>query len=451
MPIRARITLISAGLVAAVLAATGFFLFVRLKTDLRTVVDEGLDSRADVLVARVDGSVTDFEGEEILGGTDEAFAQILGPNGAVLDSSPGLPDEPILPPGQIRELRGLRFFEATVPTHEEPVSARLLAVPTREGPVVIVGASLEHQQESLSALMPLLWIGGPVALMLVTGVVWLLTGAALRPVERMRAEAEAFSLSEPGRRLPVPTSRDEIARLGETLNRLLSRLEEALEKERRFVDDASHELRTPLAVLKAELELALRDSRSREELEAALRSAAEESDNLSRIAEDLLVLARADRGRLPVSRTELDLVELSRNVAEGFMARATDRRVEIEVRGSDGSPARVDPLRVRQALSNILDNALRHTPGGGTVRIEVGREGNVALLEVVDTGPGFRGDLLPVALEPFVRDDAARPRVEGGAGLGLAIVRAVAQAHGGSVSLRNEPGGGAAVLLRLPD
>jgi signal transduction histidine kinase len=106
---------------------------------------------------------------------------------------------------------------------------------------------------------------------------------------------------------------------------------------------------------------------------------------------------------------------------------------------------------VRQALSNILDNALRHTPGGGTVRIQVGREENAALLEVADTGPGFRGDLLPVALEPFVRDDAARGRVEGGAGLGLAIVRAVAEAHGGSVSIRNEPGGGAAVLLRLPD
>jgi two-component system, OmpR family, sensor kinase len=451
MPIRARITLISAGLVAAVLAATGFFLFVRLESDLRTVVDEGLDSRADVLVARVDGSSTGFDGEEILGGTDEAFAQILGPNGAVLDSSPGLRDDPIIPPDQVRELRESRFFEATVPTDEEPVSARLLAVPTREGPVIIVGASLEHQQESLSALLPLLWIGGPVALILVTGVVWVLTGAALRPVERMRAEAEAFSLSEPGHRLPVPTSRDEIARLGETLNRLLGRLEDALDKERRFVDDASHELRTPLAVLKTELELALRESRSRDELEAALRSAAEESDNLSRIAEDLLVLARADRGRLPVSRTELDLVELARNVAEGFMARAADRRVEIQVRGSDGSPARVDPLRVRQALSNILDNALRHTPGGGTVRIQVGREENAALLEVADTGPGFRGDLLPVALEPFVRDDAARGRVEGGAGLGLAIVRAVAEAHGGSVSIRNEPGGGAAVLLRLPD
>lgn len=450
MPIRTRITLISAGLVAAVLAVTGLFLFVRLKTDLRTVVDEGLDSRADALVARIEGGVTDIEGQDIVG-TDEAFAQILSPVGAVIHSSPGLRDDPIIPPDQVRELRESRFFEATVPTDEEPVSARLLAVPTREGPVVIVGASLEHQQESLSALLPLLWIGGPVALILVTGVVWILTGASLRPVERMRAEAEAFSLSEPGHRLPVPTSRDEIARLGETLNRLLGRLEDALDKERRFVDDASHELRTPLAVLKTELELALRDSRSREELEVALRSAAEESDNLSRIAEDLLVLARADRGRLPVSRTELDLVELARNVAEGFMPRAADRRVEIQVRGSDGSPARVDPLRVRQALSNILDNALRHTPGGGTVRIQVGREENAALLEVADTGPGFRGDLLPVALEPFVRDDAARGRVEGGAGLGLAIVRAVAEAHGGSISIRNEPGGGAAVLLRLPD
>jgi two-component system OmpR family sensor kinase len=449
VPIRTKITLVSAGLMAVVLTATGLFLFVRLKTDLRTVVDEGLDSRADALIAGIDESGSKTGGQNLLE-TEETFAQILGRDGSVLESTPGLTSQPILSADSLRELSQPRFFEAIVATDEEPVTARLLAVPSEEDPVVVVGTSLEHQQEALGALAPLLWVGGPIALMLVSGVVWVLTGAALRPVDRMRAEAQAVSVSEPGRRLPVPRTRDEIARLGETLNELLGRLEEALDRERRFVDDASHELRTPLAVLKTELELALRSSRTRGELETALMSAAEEVDTLSRIAEDLLVLARADRGRLPVSRTEIDLAELSAQVAEGFMAQAAERGIEISVRSGEASLIRADPLRVRQALSNILDNALRHTPSGGSVMIKISQDGDASLLEVVDTGPGFRRDLLPVALEPFVRDEAARGRVEGGAGLGLAIVRAVAEAHGGSVLIRNQPGSGASVVLRLP-
>lgn len=215
------------------------------------------------------------------------------------------------------------------------------------------------------------------------------------------------------------------------------------------MDDASHELRTPLAVLRTELELALRGSRTRAELENALRSAAAASDTLSRIADDLLILARADRGRLPVSRTEVDLVELAKHVVEGFAARAAQRKIEVEVRGHRESVARADPLRVRQALSNLLDNALRHAPSSGKVTIEIGPDRDAVLLEVTDTGPGFSPNLLPLALEPFVREEARGGRSDG-AGLGLAIVRAIAEAHGGSVSIKNRSGSGASVLLRFP-
>lgn len=447
MPIRTRLTLISASLMAVVLTAAGVFLYMRLKADLRTVVDEGLDSRADVIVADLEHQ--DPADPPNLLESEESFAQILQLDGTVLQSTPGLSERPILPPSRLRPLSRPRFFEVTVATDEEPVIARLLAVPTDHGPVVVVGTSLEHQEEALAALIPLLWVGGPIALALVTGIIWVLTGAAMRPVERMRTEAEALSLGEFGGRLPVPATRDEIARLGETLNRLLDRLEDALQKERRFVDDASHELRTPVAVLRTELELALSRSRTKGELEEALRRAVAESHTLSRISEDLLVLARADRGRLPVSRTEVDLLELSRHVVEGFLTRAAERRIEIEVRGPQGTVTRADPLRVRQALSNILDNAVRHTPTGGRIAIEVGRDGDSVLLSVADTGPGFPPDLLPLALEPFVRGEAVHGG-DGGAGLGLSIVRAVAEAHGGTVSIRNRGGSGAAVMLRLP-
>ncbi|HKZ75709.1 MAG TPA: histidine kinase dimerization/phospho-acceptor domain-containing protein, partial [Actinomycetota bacterium] len=176
-----------------------------------------------------------------------------------------------------------RFFERTVATVEEPVPARLLAVPASEGRVLVVGASLEDQWEALARLGILLAVGGPLALILASGVGWVVAGAALRPVERMRAEAAAISASEPGRRLPQSGTGDEVDRLGKTLNEMLERLEQALQHERRFVDEASHELRTPLANLRTELDLALRRSRSVEELEAALRSAAEETDRLARL------------------------------------------------------------------------------------------------------------------------------------------------------------------------
>ncbi|MGQ0669844.1 MAG: histidine kinase dimerization/phospho-acceptor domain-containing protein, partial [Actinomycetota bacterium] len=302
MPIRARLTVVFAGLMALVLAGSGIFLYVRFRADLLNTVDAGLRSRAEVLLAGIDESGIQFGEEGRLIEPGEAFAQILAPDGSVLQASPGLGTRPVIPPSALSGLGAPRFLEATVPTPEEPVRARFLAVPSDEGSVVVVGSSLEDLEDALAALVRLLWLGGPVALGLTTAIAWLLAGAALRPVERMRAEAEALSASEPGRRLPVPGTRDEVARLGETLNRMLARLEEGLERERRFVDDASHELRTPLAILKTELDLALRRSRTPGELEAALRSAAEESERVSRLAEDLLVLARYDRGKLSVRR-----------------------------------------------------------------------------------------------------------------------------------------------------
>lgn len=448
MPIRLRLTAIFAGAMAVVLAAAGLFLHVRLRSDLRGELDAGLRSRADILLAALEEPGPSLGGGAALIEGDEAFAQVLSADGSVRESSPAL-REPLLGPGELAGLDGPRFLGRTVPTTEEPVEARLLAVPSEGGAVVVVGSSLDDQQEALSALTRLLGIGGPAALGLAVLAVWVLTGLAFRPVERMRAEAEAVSVEEPGRRLPVPATGDEIARLGETLNRMLGRLEQALERERRFVDDASHELRTPVSVLRGELELARSRSRTREELEAALRRAAGESEALARLTEDLLVLARLDRGRLPVRRGRVDLGALVGEALGAFAARAEERRVDLEAAVADGE-ADLDPLRLRQALTNLLDNALRHTPEGGRVRVAAAREGGALLVRVTDTGPGFPPEVLERPFEPFVRADAGRDRGGDGAGLGLAIVRAVVEAHGGSVELANLGGGGAEVRLRLP-
>lgn len=292
--------------------------------------------------------------------------------------------------------------------------------------------ALGDRDEVLASLLGLLLVLGPLALLLAAFAGYRLAGAALRPVEEMRREAAEISSETSGRRLPVPEARDEVRSLGETLNEMLERLDEGLLRERRFVADAGHELRTPLALLRTELELALRHPRSPAELEAAIRSATEEVERLIRLAEALLVLDRA--GGAPLRVEELDAGELLDAVARRFSARGT-----IEVSG--GGSFEGDRDRLEQALGSLVDNAVTH--GRGTVRLTAGRAGDEIVLGVTDEGPGFPDGFLPHAFERFSRADEAR--TSGGAGLGLAIVDAVARAHGGRAEAS-----GSTVTLVLP-
>ncbi len=447
LPIRTRLTLVSSALMAAVLLALGAFVYLRFEAELLATVDTGLRARAQTLLSGAGGDgLSDGTG---LLDRDEMFAQLLSSDGRVLESSSGLVGGALLSPGSLGELAGVRLSTAPVQTVEDAVLARLLAVPASGDRVLVVGASLEDHNDALARLLALLVIGGPVGVLLASGVGWLIAGGALRPVERLRIEAEAVSGSESGRRLAVPTTRDELARLGESLNRMLERLEDAVERERRFVGDASHELRTPLANLKAELELALRRARTSEELTAAVRSAAEETDRLARLAEDLLVLAKAAGGRLPVRRERIDVGGLIRDEVSSFASRAAELGISLAPVAAQGLHAEVDGARLRQAVGNLIDNALRHTPAGGRVAVELAERDHALSIEVADSGEGFDPAFLDRAFDPFSRADAARSRSDGGSGLGLAIVRAVAEAHGGSVAARNLPGG-AAVTIRIP-
>ncbi|MGH8907130.1 MAG: ATP-binding protein [Egibacteraceae bacterium] len=448
LPIRTRLTLISGALMGALLVAMGAFIYLRLQVQLMAAVDAGLSSRAETLAQAADR-------ERLLGGPTivdptDAFAQLLTPDGQVLESSPGLAAGPLVTPAAVQGLRGPRFFDVQAQTVEEPVPARVLAVPSTDGSVILVAASLDDQREALATLRALLAVAGPAAVALASGVGWLVAGTALRPVDRMRVEAEAISGSEPGRRLPVPATGDELTRLGDSLNRMLGRLEDAMERERRFVDDASHELRTPLANLKAELELALRRARPPQELLESLRSAAEEVERLTRLAQDLLILARADRGRLLARPEAHDVAALVRATVDSFAGRAAGLGIALETSIEGPLPARIDADRVRQAVGNLIDNALRHSCRGGTVTVSAARQDAGLAITVADTGEGFPPAFLPAAFEAFSRADAARARGEGGAGLGLAIVRAVAEAHGGSVEAANRPHTGAMVVMRIP-
>ncbi|HXV56300.1 MAG TPA: ATP-binding protein, partial [Gaiellaceae bacterium] len=344
-------------------------------------------------------------------------------------------------PGEAARARGRPFF-LTRNLDGEPV--RIFVTASGSG-ALVVGASLEDRDEALAGLLAQLLVLGPLALLLAAAAAWLLAGAALRPVEGMRREAAEISGEQAGRRLPLPDARDEIRRLAETLNAMLDRLEAGLARERRFVADASHELRTPLALLRAELELALRRPRSQAELEGGLRSAAEEVDRLIRLAEDLLVLARSDAGGLPLRRSAVAAGELLGAVARRFAPRAAAEGRALEV-GAGGVEVMGDRLRLEQALGNLVDNALRH--GAGDVRIEAAAEDGHVELRVADGGAGFPPAFLPRACERFTRADEAR--AGGGAGLGLAIAAVIAQAHGGSIRAANAAGRGAVVTITLP-
>ena len=326
---------------------------------------------------------------------------------------------------------------------------RILARPVGSGPrpeVVVVGATTDDRGETLAGLAGAFLIGTPIALALSCALGYLLAGRALRPVERMRKRAAEITLAHSGERLPLPRAEDEIHQLAATLNGMLDRIEASLDRERVFVADASHELRTPLAILRTELELADRPGRSPQELRDALRSASEEADRLSQLAEDLLVIARSDREGLPVARERVELEPLLERVRDRFSARADGARRAILISASEHAPADLDPLRMEQALGNLVDNALRH--GEGTVHLSAERNGTATVLEVSDAGRGFAPGFAPDAFERFTRGDEGRTGA--GAGLGLAIVRAIAVAHDGTVTIVDGAGGGATVRISVP-
>jgi signal transduction histidine kinase len=426
LPVRLRLTLGFALAMAVVLAVVGALLYGRLGDALGEQLDEGLQLRAESLAG----------GGALATGDDEAVAQRLGPDGAPTESSPGL-DELLVTPEEVARAQDEAFF-VTREVDGEPM--RLLVTPT-----VVVGASLEDREEALNELLAQLLVVGPLALLLASAAGYVLATAALRPVEAMRREAAEISGDAAGRRLPLPRARDELRLLGETLNAMLGRLQESLARERRFVADASHELRTPLALLQTELELALRHKRTPGELEDALRSSRDEVDRLVRLAEDLLVLARLDEGQLPLRTDELSAKDLLDSVARRFDTRATGEGRTLEI-DAEGFSLEGDRLRLEQALGNLVDNALRY--GAGTVRLEAARRDGEVELRVADEGLGFAPELMPVAFDRFTRRDEARG--DGAAGLGLAIVAAIARAHGGSARAANVPDGGAVVTLALP-
>ncbi len=448
-PLRLRLTLVFALAMALVLTGAGWFLYHRLASDLDRALDQELRSRAQDVSALVahGGSPAGTRGSLIESG--ESFAELLRQDGPVVEASRSLGGRRLLSARDLSRARSRPTFldRPFVPGLDEP--ARLLAVPVsrrRQRLLLVVGATRENRAETLRSLRAALLVGGPIALVLASLGGFLLAGAALRPIEAMRRRAAEISAASLDDRLPVPESRDEVSRLGRTLNEMLARIEEGLARERRFVADASHELRTPLAQLKTELELALRHERSRDELMHAIRSAADETDRLSRIADDLLLLARSERGNLQISLEPTDASDLMATVAGRFASRTESEARELSVVGDESLVITGDRLRLEQALSNMVDNALRH--GTGRVVLSSAAANGLVELHVLDEGPGFPPEFTAHAFERFSRADEARAGE--GSGLGLAIVEAVARAHAGHARAATRAEGGADVWISVP-
>jgi heavy metal sensor kinase len=449
IPIRVRLVLGFTLLMALVLALIGSFVYTRTSADLDRQIARELDARMAGVIAivRDDGDDLGDPEQDPLGRVDsEGAVQVIGPAHQVADAtSDGLKGTALLTPAEISAL--IHGEQGAVDVDGPDGHLRVIAARSQDDGVrytIIVGASLQERDQALATLSRLLLIGGPIALLLSALAAYWVARAALGPVDAMRRRAAEISDDDPGQRLPVGPADDEISELASTLNSMLARLEEAIERERRFVADASHELRTPLTILKAEIELALAEGRSAGELRSALVSGGEEVDRLAQLADDLLVLARADDGRLPLHRERLLAADLAAKVADGFKPHLDGRRIELSIEPDLYVDA--DPLRLEQALSNLIANAIRY--GAGNVEIAWRRKGAAIVISVADRGPGFTDDLLDHATVRFARGNGRRNAA--GAGLGLAIVESIADAHGGSVSVANRDGGGAAVTIAIP-
>jgi two-component system, OmpR family, sensor kinase len=463
MTLRCRLALLFALGTAAVVALAGAAFVWQLRVSLNRALDDTLSARAGALadqIATASPLVVRGQGGDHQGGNQgqftgaDEFTQVLTLSGGVLDYPQTTGEDPLVTGAQLRRASAGPVLLTTAIEGEQ---ARLLAIPARNGghPVIaLVGTTTGVARTAESGAWIATLTAAPLAAVIAGLAAYVLTGAALGPVERMRRRLTEITEHDSAARLQVPATGDEIASLAVTMNAVLDRLQHALVRQRVFVADAGHELRTPLTALKAELELAGRPGRSRQALAAAVATAAGDTERLIRLSEDLLLLARAEEGTAFLRPENIDLADVLPAAVRGFAARAQARGVTVGLDAGEHLPVVADATRLRQAVDNLIDNAIRHAPPGSTVHVsgqpEPGPDPTGIVIEVRDHGPGFPADFLPHAFERFRRADAARNRAEGGAGLGLAIVDFIARAHGGRVLADNHPDGGARVRIEMP-
>ena len=454
--IRVRLTLWYVALLGILLALFCGYVYLSLERRLRDETDRLLEVqarrmtpppelRADLpprpprpfRVAPATGgtiaAVFDETGEDFFGGeTWDGYAELGEP--------------------RTRAAAGQRDLRTAVLADGEPW--RVLTVPVVvDGDVRAVAQIARSEVPIRSALRELLLLFAtavPLTLGLAIAVGLFLAGRALDPIDRITRTAAGINADDLSRRLGLPRRDDEVGRLAATFDTMLDRLDRAFRRQRQFTADASHELRTPLAMLQSQIELALDRPRGAAEYEATLISLGDDVRRMEGLLGDLLTLARAEAGHLPLAPESLDLADLATDVAAAMEPLASARGVQLARAGDDSLPVVADQTRLTQLLVNLLDNAVKYTPDGGMVTVSTERVAGEARLSVADTGVGVAPEHLPHLFDRFYRADAARARADGGAGLGLAICRWIAEAHGGRIDVTSRLGAGTTVAVRLP-
>jgi len=454
--IKFRFTIWYLLVLAILLAALSAGVYFYLSRSLYGNLDNSLELRSAQLqsLPEILESINQGEFEQELG---EIVILYFYSGGQLVEVSPrgtsiSVPSEAIS-----QAIAGASSF-ATIQTAQGE-GLRLLAVPmiiSIPGPppgiqpaALIIARSTKQIDQALAGLVRTLGTAGPLALAFAAVGGIFLARRALEPVDKISQTAQEIEENDLTRRINVNT-KDELGRLAATLNEMIGRLERAFQRQKQFTSDASHELRAPLAVIEAESTLALQKERPSGDYRQSLETISQESRQMSSLIDQLLTLARADAGKEQWNFAEVDLGKLIINLSADVEVLCQEKGLSFHLGRTENLVVKADEARLRQLFMNVLSNAVRYTPNAGTVSISLRREGQMAVVAVTDTGIGIPAEEIPFIFERFYRVDKARSRTEGGAGLGLAISRHIAEAHGGRIDVESQVGVGSTFSVWLP-
>jgi heavy metal sensor kinase len=452
LSIRWRLTLWYVALLGLALAILGVAFYFGLRYLLYDAIDDALRNQADITGRAIeqDGDTLRLTTTAAVPSDDDEFIRIWDAAGnLVVDTSDTL-DEPTPNPEGVAAARAGRPSLRWVEVDDDPV--RILAEPVvRDGEIVgVVEAGIESEAgETLGFALRLLVISIPLILLFAAGGGYWLAGRALNPIDRITRTAADIGERDLSRRIDFDLPDDEVGRLARTFNAMLDRIEDAFGRQRRFSADAAHELRTPLALMRSQIDIALRKERNPAGDRETLEALGADVDRLARMSGSLLALARRDAGALQPEKETVELAGLLDLVAEQYQPLAAETGVEIVLAAAPVTLT-ADQDQLIQVLVNLLDNALRHAPSGSRITLGCRAEEDGARFWVADEGPGIAPEHLPHIFERFYRVDPGRARRQGGIGLGLAISKAIIDAHGGTIEIQSVVGEGTRVSVMLP-
>jgi heavy metal sensor kinase len=463
--VRERLTLWYVSVLALVLVAFSFGVYALLSNALYARVDDGLRSVVDITTKSLSNDIE--EGQTVQNAAQSTVAELFNPQQAIAifdesgrllaentsgeDFHARLPDITSIPDDE------LHLY--TVPESDDDnhrVAVRRVRVSPQNIPyIILVNQPLEAIEGELNSLRRILYYTVPIALLMAGLGGWFLARKSLAPVVSMAESARRIGAENLDLQLPVANPRDELGKLATAFNELLSRLNAAFKQQRQFMADASHELRTPLSVMHTAAGVTLKQPHRNEgEYREAIEMLNEQTRRLSRIVKDMFILARADAGRYPLTRSTLYLDDLLEEVALAGSMLASDKKITIEVETSPEATFYGDEDLLRQMILNLVDNAIKHSPPQTVIKLALAQQKHEYLISVSDNGPGIPDEAKSRIFERFYRVDKARARsVEtdgGGAGLGLAISRWIAEAHDGSLELTQSDPRGTTFLIKLP-